>query len=356
MFVQPIILDPSDIALPNTNPASVSFETAFHLSTFSANRAAARTSSLLDPQLASNYIQPAPKTRYFIVPATACSDLIAYLAIITVAAMSFAPDINTFIKGCQFQTVTAPPPSAHHPATPLLQYLASSGLPAATVKPWYLDTVWDVIHRGPHTPTHNPASKAFCRADLAERVYRGFRLLLTAETAVSLFGRSLHISRLASDPQTNRKDRLICDSIDPPPDGSLLLPPLSQDNPSVNVSTESTVVPPSMQFGPCLTRLLQQIWEADPQDGPVYLSKWYISDAFHCCVLRPADVGVFSYVVPPLSSVTLTYLCVELVLSMGWVRSLPFVCADYNTAADFANGYMDGHRSPTPEYGPSLGF
>ena len=163
--------------------------------------------------------------------------------------------------------------------------------------------------------------------ELADRVYRGFRLLLTAETAVSLFGWSLHISRLASDPQTNRKDRLICDSIDPPPDGSLLLPPLSQDNPAVNVSTDSTVVPPYMQFGPCLTRLLQQIWEADPQDGPVYLSEWDISDAFHCCVLCPADVGVFSYVVPPLSSGTSTYLCVELVLSMGLVRSLPFVCA-----------------------------
>ena len=57
--------------------------------------------------------------------------------------------------------------------------------------------------------------------------------------------------------------------------------------------------PQVMQFGPCLPHILQQIWEADPQDGPVYLSRWYISDAFHRCALRPADVGAFSYVVPP---------------------------------------------------------
>ena len=70
-------------------------------------------------------------------------------------------------------------------------------------------------------------------------------------------------------------------------------------------------------------RLLQQIWEDDPQDGPVYLSKWDISDAFHRCVLRPSDVGAFSYFVMPLPSNTAIYLCLGLVLPMGWVSSPP---------------------------------
>ena len=93
------------------------------------------------------------------------------------------------------------------------------------------------------------------------------------QAAILLFGQCLRILRLVSVPQTNRKDKLICDSIAPPPGGDLLLPHYCQDTPAVNVSTDRTVTPPSMQFGPCLPRLLQQIWEADPQDIPIYLLK-----------------------------------------------------------------------------------
>ena len=222
--------------------------------------------------------------------------------------MSSATDMNTFIKGCPFQTVTAPPPLAHHPKMPLLQSLASSGFPDAVGKPWSLDTIWAAICRGPHTSTRNPDSTAFCRAELSDRVYHGFSLLLTAETVVLRFGQSLRISRLARVPHTNRKDWLICDSTAPPTGGDLLLPPSIQDTSAINVSTDRIVSSPSMQFGPCFSRLLQQIWEADPQDVPVYLSKWYISDAFRCCTLRPSDGVAFSYVVPTLPSNTETYL------------------------------------------------
>ena len=114
------------------------------------------------------------------------------------------------------------------------------------------------------------------------------------------------------------------------------------------------MAPKAMQFGPCLPRILQQIWEADPQDGPVYLLKCYISDTFRRCVLRPANVGAFPYVVPPLPSDTAIYLCVGLVLPMGWVSSPPFFYATSETVADLANTYMIDHRSPTPEYGPTL--
>ena len=140
-FVHPIILAPSDIARPDTDPASVYFETARHLASASANCAATRSSGLLAPQLSSTQLQTAPKTRSFIVPDPVGSELIAYLTIITGAAMSSALDINTFIKGCQCQTVTALPPSDHHPAMPILQSLKSLGLPAAVGKPWSLDTI-----------------------------------------------------------------------------------------------------------------------------------------------------------------------------------------------------------------------
>ena len=136
---------------------------------------------------------------------------------------------------------------------------------------WYLDTIWAAIRRGLHTSTHNPDSTAFCCAEIADCIFCDFSLLLTAEAAILLFGRRLRISNLASVPQTNRKDRLICDSTARPSSGDSLLPPSYLDTPAVNVSTDMTVTPPSMQLGLFLSRLLQQIWEDDPHDGPVYL-------------------------------------------------------------------------------------
>ena len=155
--------------------------------------------------------------------------------------------------------------------------------------------------------------------------------------------------------QANQKDRLICDLTAPPPSGDSLLPPFSEDTPAVNVSTNSSMAPQAMQFGPCLPHILQQIWEGDPQDGPFYLSKWDISDGFRRCVLCPADVVAFSYVVTPLPSYTDIYLCVDFVLPMGWVSSSPFFCTASKTAADLANAYLADDCLPTPEYSPTLG-
>ena len=125
-----IILVSSDIARPDTNPASVSIETSRHLAPASANWAAAHTSSLLSPHISSAQLQPDLEIRSFLIPAPAGSDSIPHLANSMGASMSSAPDIDTAIKGCQFQTISAPPPSAYHPATPLLQ---SSQLPSTSL-------------------------------------------------------------------------------------------------------------------------------------------------------------------------------------------------------------------------------
>ena len=169
-FVNPIILASSDMACPDTNPASVFLETSRHLAPASVNRAFAHTSGLLAPQLPSTQLHPVPETRSFIVPTPAGSDPITHLANITGAAMSSAPDIDTFIKGCHFQTVTAPTPSAYKSATPLLHSLTPSGFPYAVSKPWYLKIIKAAIRKGPHKSTRNPASTTLCRAELAYRV------------------------------------------------------------------------------------------------------------------------------------------------------------------------------------------
>ena len=98
-FVNPIILASSDISRPDTDPASVPLETACHIAPAAANCAAARTSSLLAPQLASTKLQPALETCSFVFPAPAGSYPIAHIANIAGGAMSSVPYIDTFIKG-----------------------------------------------------------------------------------------------------------------------------------------------------------------------------------------------------------------------------------------------------------------
>ena len=169
-FFKPLLLNSSYIASPVTNPASVFIETSRHLATASAICTAAQTSGLLAPQFASAQLQPTLETRSLLIPTHAGSDPIAHLADITGAAISSAPDIDTFIKSYQFQNIAAPLSSSYHLVTSLLQSLATSGLPAAVVKPWSLGAIRSAIKRGPHTSTHNSASTTFCCEDLEDRI------------------------------------------------------------------------------------------------------------------------------------------------------------------------------------------
>ena len=75
-----------------------------------------------------------------------------------------------------------------------------------------------------------------------------------------------------------------------------------------------------MQFDPCLARLHQRIWEADPKEVHVWHPKWNISDALHQCNLMPTYVGKFAYVVPPVTYDTSGLLCINLVIPIGWVN------------------------------------
>ena len=48
---------------------------------------------------------------------------------------------------------------------------------------------------------------------------------------------------------------------------------------SVNNTTDREVAPESMQFGRAFPFILQAIWEADLDEGPVRVSKLYVTDA-----------------------------------------------------------------------------
>ena len=81
--------------------------------------------------------------------------------------------------------------------------------------------------------------------------------------ATALFGTSLRISRLDSVDQIKCKMRLIFNSSEESYNAT----------PSVKSSTDKGTPPKAMQFGACLARLLQKVWDSDLADGPIWISK-----------------------------------------------------------------------------------
>ena len=129
---------------------------------------------------------------------------------------------------------------------------------------------------------------SFIRGELLRQVQDGFIILLSAEDAVLLFGENLKLSRIAAVPQAQRRPNLTLDFLAQP----------NKDNPSFNGTTDREIAPESMQFERAFARILQVIWGADPEKGPVRVSKFDVTDAYHCGTLNPSQVGAFAFVVP----------------------------------------------------------
>ena len=206
-----------------------------------------------------------------------------------------------------------------------------------------MTTILSAISTGPHASTLKPEDAAFFQQELLEQAQRGFSVILPVDVALLVFGDRIWISRLASVDQANRNPRLICNSLAAPDNVTF----------AVNASTNKSTAPDAMQFGARLPWFLKKIWEADPSDGLVWLSKWDISDAFHRCLLRLGDIGAFTYVVPQLPTDISTLLCIDLVLPMGWVTSLDMFCAASETVDDVANGYLLNPTSAFTIYLPT---
>ena len=81
-----------------------------------------------------------------------------------------------------------------------------------------------------------------------------------------------------------------------------------------------------MKFGCAFSRILQAIWEAYSVQGPVQVSKLDMTDAYHRGTLRPAWVGAFAYVILAASEDDCVIICIELVLTMGWLDSPNYFC------------------------------
>ena len=134
---------------------------------------------------------------------------------------------------------------------------------------------------------------------------------------MKLFGEKLKLYHIAAVPQAERWTRLILN----------LSAPLDKETHSVNGATDRKISQESMQFGRALPRILQAIWEVDPEEGPVRVSRLDVTDAYHRGTLKLSQVGAFTYVVPLIPDDDIILICIDLVLPIRWVDSPEFFCA-----------------------------
>ena len=171
----------------------------------------------------------------------------------------------------------------------------------------------------------------------------GFSILLLAEDAIQLFGERLKLSHIAAVPQAHCCPRLIL---------NLLAQPES-DTPSVNDITNREAALQSLQFGRAFPCILQALWEAEPVQGLVWVSKMDVTDAYHRGTVEPAQVGAFTYVIPSAPENEGIVICINLVLPMGWVDSPNLFCAFWEPLTDVENALVDTDF-PVPSYGAIL--
>ena len=79
--------------------------------------------------------------------------------------------------------------------------------------------------------------------------------------------------------------------------------------------------PEVMHFGGALLCILWLLRHANPEEGPVYMAKFDISDGFYCLFLDPNDAPKLAVLMPRYEG-ELQLVAVPLSLTMGWV-SLP---------------------------------
>ena len=101
------------------------------------------------------------------------------------------------------------------------------------------------------------------------------------------------------------------------------------------------------------SRILQEIWEADPVHRPVWVSKLDVTDAYHRGTLHPDQVEAFAYVAPEISKGNCVITCINLVLPMGWVDPPKYFCAFSETLTDKVNALMHT-LLPVKAYGAIL--
>jgi len=217
-----------------------------------------------------------------------------------------------------------------HKAKRLLQHLKTRGAPVPlATPPWSTDRCREALQRGPHRSAYQ--HQEFLQTEMAAMIEAAQWLLLPAELALQL--PNLRVSPMGVVPQPSRRPRTIVD----------------YTWAGINAETLDWHPQEAMQFGRALQRMLQDIVQADPRFGPVYLMKVDIADGFYRVAVNVHDIpklGVAFPVQPgdePLVALPLT-------LPMGWQSSPPYFCVPTETITDVANTRVLRHRHPGPHH------
>ena len=116
-----------------------------------------------------------------------------------------------------------------------------------------------------------PGMVIFIREEMQRRIQDEFSILLSAEDNVQMFRENLKLSCITAVPQAHCRPRLTLNLSDQP----------NKETLSVNDNTDKDITQESMQFGISIPRILQVIWEADLEEGPVRVSKLDVTGAYH---------------------------------------------------------------------------
>ena len=71
--------------------------------------------------------------------------------------------------------------------------------------------------------------------------------------------------------------------------------------------------------------------------------------------MREEDVGGFTYVVPPLPEEEATFICVVLLIPMGWLNFTLLLCAESDTVEGIEKIYIIDPSSSFTKYVPTSG-
>ena len=206
--------------------------------------------------------------------------------------------------------------SLPHPAADVLEQLRSRGAPVVqTTPPWTLQERDAAVQRGPHQSSN--AHTEFLREELQSMVAAGQWMVLPYRCVRDL--PDLRLAPMGVVPQRDRRPRPIID---------YTYNKVNADN--------VTLAPDSLQFGNALERFLQQVQRADTRQGPVYLAKADVADAFMRVWVEAESVSRLGALIPSLPGEE-PLIAFPLVLPMGWTDSPPYFCTVSETAADLTN-------------------
>ena len=107
----------------------------------------------------------------------------------------------------------------------------------------------------------------------------------------------------------------------------------------INNHTMVQLPPKVMQFSGALSCILWLLQHANPDEGPVYMAKFDISDGFYCLFLYPDNAPKLAVLMPKYDREP-QLVAVPLSLTMGWVSSPPTFCTASETATDIANASL----------------